>query len=52
MFDFLEAISTARVKKLFETKDVHLFVGDEVEVMSKSDNGKVSEFEVCQKQII
>ena len=42
----LEPISSAKVKKAFNTKDVHLLVGDEVDIISKSDDGNFFEFEV------
>ncbi|XP_065067165.1 kinectin-like isoform X2 [Rhopilema esculentum] len=41
-----EPISSARIKKAYNTRDVHLFVGDEVDLISKSDDGSFFEFEL------
>ena len=49
---FSEPISSARIKKAYNTRDVHLYVGDEVDLISKSDDGSFFEFEVTENETL
>lgn len=42
-------ITSARIKAPFQTKHVHLYPGDEVDILSKSDDGSHMEFEVLNE---